>query len=42
MCVLSMVIWSEFLMGQYRHEDHREEATHFMIYIKPIKDLEKS
>ena len=26
-----MVIWSEFRMGQYRGEDHREEAPHFII-----------
>ena len=24
-----MVIWSEFRMGQYRNDSHREDATHF-------------
>ena len=28
-CVLTMVIWSEFRMGQYRDDDHREDAPHF-------------
>ena len=28
-CVFPMVIWSEFRMGQYRHDDHREDAPYF-------------
>ena len=28
-----MVIWSEFRMGQYRHDDHREDAPHFSFLI---------
>ena len=28
-----MVIWSEFRMGQYRNEDHREAAPHFILTI---------
>ena len=28
-CISSMVIWPEFHMGQYRDEDHREEALNF-------------
>ena len=26
-----MVIWSEFHMGQYRVDDHREDAPHFNL-----------
>ena len=29
-CALRMVISSEFRMGQYRLDDHREDASHFM------------
>ena len=25
-----MVIWSEFRMGKYRDDDHREDAPHFI------------
>ena len=28
-CAFPMVIWSEFRMGQYRDDDHREDAPHF-------------
>ena len=28
-CVFPMIIWPEFRMGQYRDDDHREQATHF-------------
>ena len=28
-CVFPMVIWSEFRMGQYRDDDHREDTPHF-------------
>ena len=27
-----MAMWSEFGMGQYRDNDHREDASHFIIY----------
>ena len=30
-CFYQMVIWSEFRMGQYRDDDHREDAFHFTI-----------
>ena len=30
-CVFQMVIWSEFRMGQYSDDDHREDAPHFMV-----------
>ena len=30
-CVLVMVIWSEFRMVQYKDNDHREDASHFII-----------
>ena len=29
-CIFPMVISSEFRMGQYRDDDHREDAPHFM------------
>ena len=29
--VLSMVIWSEFYMGQYRDNHHREDAPQFRM-----------
>ena len=28
-CVYPMVIWSEFRLGKYRDDDHREDAPHF-------------
>ena len=28
--VFLTVIWSEFRMGQYRDDDHREDAPHFI------------
>ena len=30
-CVFPMVIWSEFRLGQYRVDDHREDAPHFNL-----------
>ena len=27
-----MIIWSEFRMGQYRDDDHREDAPHFILF----------
>ena len=30
-CVFLMVIWSEFRMRRYRHDDHRVNAPHFII-----------
>ena len=30
-CVFLMVIWSEFRLGKYRDDDHREDASHFII-----------
>ena len=33
-CVVSMVIWSEFRMGQYRDDDHREYAPQCIIIGK--------
>ena len=38
-CVFLMVIWSEFRMGQYRHDDHREDAPHFIIISTPYSIL---
>ena len=29
--VFPVVIWSEFRLGQYRDDDHRDEASHFNI-----------
>ena len=29
--VFPMVIWSEFRLGKYRDDDHREDAPHFNI-----------
>ena len=29
--VFPMVIWSEFRLGEYRDDDHREDAPHFNI-----------
>ena len=29
-CVLTMVIWSEFRIGQYRDDDHWEDAPQFI------------
>ena len=31
-CVFSIVISSEFRMWQYRDDDHREDARHFIIW----------
>ena len=28
-CVFTMIIWSEFHTGEYRDDDHREDAPHF-------------
>lgn len=33
-CVFSLVIWSESQMGQYRDDNHREDAPHFRTHIK--------
>ena len=30
-CIFSMVIWSEFRVGQYRDDDHLEDAPQFNI-----------
>ena len=30
-CVFTMVISSEFRVGQYRDDDHRVDASHFMF-----------
>ena len=30
-CILPMVIWSEFRMGQYWDDDYREDALQFTI-----------
>ena len=30
-CVYPMVNWSEFRMGQYRDNDHREDTSHFNL-----------
>ena len=41
-CVFTMIIWSEFHIGQYR-DDHRDEAPHFIDasvrfgFVNPIK-----
>ena len=32
-CVFPMVILSEFRMGQYRDEDHPEDALHFTWFL---------
>ena len=32
-CVVPMVIWSEFHMGLYRDDDHREQAPHFIYQV---------
>ena len=32
-CIFPMVISSEFRMGQYRDDDHREDASHFSIRL---------
>ena len=32
-CVFPMVISSEFLIDQYRDDDHREDAPHFIDFI---------
>ena len=29
-CILPMVIWSEFRLGKYRDDNHREDASHFI------------
>ena len=29
--VFPMVIWSEFRLGKYRDDDHREDAAHFSM-----------
>ena len=31
-CDFPLVIWSEFRMGQYSDDDHREHAPHFTFY----------
>ena len=31
-CVFTMVILSDFRMGQHRDDDHQEVAPHFMIW----------
>ena len=48
-CVFPMVIWSEFRLGKYSDNDHREDAPHFtnlvfrrnlffcILYIKAIR-----
>ena len=38
-CVFRMIIWPKFSMGQNRHDDHREDAPHFIyvIYLYPLK-----
>ena len=41
-CVVSMVIWSEFRMGQYRDDDHREHAAHFSLAINKYPPLQVS
>ena len=33
-CVLPMVNWPEFRMGQYRDDDHRENAPRFILPLK--------
>ena len=33
-CVFTMVILSEFRMGQYRDDDYRKDALHFTILIE--------
>ena len=35
-CVFPMVIWSEFRMGQYRDDDHREDASHFIKSLSAL------
>ena len=30
-CVLPMVIWSEFRLGQYRDDEHQLDAPHFIL-----------
>ena len=30
-CVFPIFIWSEFRMRQYRDDDHRKDASHFII-----------
>ena len=30
-CVFTMVIWSEFHMGQFRDDEHQENAHHFTL-----------
>ena len=32
-----MVIWSEFHLGKYTNDDHREDAPHFTLNIKSKK-----
>ena len=31
-CIFPMIILSEFRMGQYRDDDHREDAPHFTCF----------
>ena len=31
-----MFIWSEFCMGQYRHDDYGEDAPHFIKSLLPL------
>ena len=31
-----MILWSESRMRQYRENDHREDALHFMLWIEQI------
>ena len=40
-CVLPTVIRYQFRMRQYREDDHRENAPHFIIIVR-ISDEEKS
>ena len=30
-CIFAMVIWPAFRMGQYRDDDHQEDASHFIL-----------
>ena len=35
-CIFQMVISSEFRVGQYRDDDHRGDAPHFISRISPV------
>jgi len=37
-----MVIWSEFNTGQYRDDDHQEDASHFTLAKWFFKSLRRS